>query len=176
MQTSEPWLLRWFRSGACPAASAAGNRSGGTPRLPTNPRATLQSERRHSSVNCWCCLPPLGKSQYLGTSFPATLMPRYSWLNSVDALSLLILLLKAPNDDCHNLYDTRTILIANAYVRHVEREGDQGSGARLTVLSTSPVMRRDPDTSNAMQLMPASLSSDPGCTIVCSAWKRLPLW
>lgn len=46
----------------------------------------------------------------------------------------------------------------------------------MMVLSTSPVMSLEPDTSKVMQLMPASLSRDPGCTMVCSSWNLLPLW
>ena len=45
----------------------------------------------------------------------------------------------------------------------------------LTVLSPSAVSRRVPVASNAHAQMLASLSSDPGCSTDCAAWKLLPL-
>lgn len=46
----------------------------------------------------------------------------------------------------------------------------------LTVLSASAVSSRVPDMSKPAAKMPDSLSSDPGCTIVCPCWKLLPLF
>lgn len=46
----------------------------------------------------------------------------------------------------------------------------------LTVLSASAVSSRVPDMSKLAAKMPDSLSSDPGCTIVCPCWKLLPLF
>ena len=44
------------------------------------------------------------------------------------------------------------------------------------LLSASPVINRVPDRSNVEQKMPASLSSDPGCTCVAVVWKLYPLF
>ena len=44
------------------------------------------------------------------------------------------------------------------------------------VLSASQVMSRVPVRSNVLAKIPASLSSEPGCTTVRASWKQYPVF
>lgn len=62
------------------------------------------------------------------------------------------------------------------FIGCVSGVADSSSRQNLMVLSASQVSMRVPVWSKPSAKMPASLSRDPGCTIVLAAWKLLPLF